>query len=121
MTDMVFLLLTFFMVSVSFTGETSRLKVNLPTSKYVEKPDTQAVKKIVIECKNKDNIAINGKKVRLIDLDSKIKSLSDGTGKQLVIIKADKDSKYSLIVKVLGITKSYNLSRVSLEAVHEDL
>jgi len=118
MTDMVFLLLTFFMISVSFSGEASRLKVKLPTSKYVEKPITQAVKKIVIECGSK-KIAINGKLVLLGDVDKTIKNLSNGSGEQLVIIRADENTKYKLIVKILGIVKSYNINRISMEAVVE--
>jgi len=120
MTDMVFLLLTFFMISVSFTGEASRLKIKLPTSKYVEKPDVQHVKKVVIECAGEDEIAINGKKVAFSGVDNAIKNLADGTGEQIVIVRADKSVKYSLIVKILGIAKSYNLSKISMEAVQED-
>jgi len=120
MTDMVFLLLTFFMISVSFTGETNRLKIKLPTSKYVEKPDVEHVKKVVIECSGKNEIAINGEKVAFSGVDNAIKQLADGTGEQIVIVRADKDVKYSLIVKILGIAKSYNLSKISMEAVREE-
>ena len=70
MTDMVFLLLTFFMIGVSFSGENTKLDVNLPKSKAVSKSVVpKAATPFTIEIDRNDNLALNGDIITFEELD----------------------------------------------------
>ncbi len=123
MTDMVFLLLTFFIIGTVF-GNDTRLKINLPSSKTVQPTEKHEPKRIVIEVNQAGEIAMNGEIVTLEQLDVKLGELvqqePDLISEHVVVLKADKAVEYGQVVKVLGICMSHNLYKLGMSALLEN-
>ena len=117
MTDMVFLLLTFFIIGVSFSGENTKLDVNLPKSKSITKTIPQKNEPFTIEIDDNDNLALNGKVVTMEELDLKLAEQSQKDPEQIITIKGDKAVPYGRVVKVLGLCLHYNLTKISVAAL----
>lgn len=110
MIDVVFLLLIFFMVSTVFKKDEMALLLNLPKTtkgETMEKVD----KNVFIELSSTE-IAYNGKKMKLVDIEVKIKAI---TKKSTPFeLRIDKDVKYDRVVKLLDKLKLYELTNISL-------
>ena len=107
--DVVFLLLIFFMVSSVFKKDELALLLNLPKSEQGEGKGKEK-KKIVIEI-NKDEIAYQGKKVSIEDLDSTLATLSKSS---VLNLRVDGKVIYTRLVAVLDILQKNKLENISL-------
>ncbi len=114
MTDIVFLLLIFFMVSTQFINFQRRLNINLPESKA----GTVSVKKkeYVIEITRNKEIYLNGKKIDLTTLEALIKS-EKNIAERSALIRADKNLPYGFVIKVLGILKANNINDIGIAVI----
>lgn len=119
MTDMVFLLLTFFIIGTSFGAE-SKLKLKLPSSKVVKIEERSEPKKITIEVGLNDQIALNGEMVTMEELDMKLAALASEDTDVPVILKGDKGVDYGRIIKVIGFCMSHNLTKFGMAALPEE-
>jgi len=107
--DVVFLLLIFFMVSSVFKKDELALLLNLPKSEQGEGKGKEK-KKIVIEI-NKDEIAYQGKKVTIEDLDSTLATLNK---ESVLNLRVDGKVVYTRLVAVLDILQKNKLENISL-------
>ena len=108
--DVVFLLLIFFMVSTVFKKDEMALLLNLPKTEKGESVEKQD-KSIYIEL-SKEEIAYNGKKISLENMEESLKSV---TKKTIPIdLRIDKDVKYDRVVQLIAKLKKYELTNVSL-------
>ncbi|GAB4011351.1 MAG: biopolymer transporter ExbD [Bdellovibrio sp.] len=110
--DVVFLLLIFFMVSTVFKKDELALLLSLPEA---SKGDgvSQDKRLVVIEL-SEENIAYNGTKLELDDLNSKLETIEDK--KTPVDLRIDKNVRYERIVQVLDklkVQKLFNLTLVT--------
>lgn len=110
--DVVFLLLIFFMVSTVFKKDELALLLSLPEA---SKGDgvSQEKRLVVIEL-SEENIAYNGTKLELDDLNSKLETIEDK--KTPVDLRIDKNVRYERIVQVLDklkVQKLFNLTLVT--------
>lgn len=97
MTDIVFLLLIFFMLTSSFITP-SGLPVNLPTSKS----SSIVMQKISVTITDDLNYFVNDKKVRLSNLENALKAeLKDKEG--VVVLHCDKKVPVEHLVNVASI------------------
>lgn len=102
MTDLIFLLLIFFMLTSSFVTP-SGLPVNLPTSKA----STIEVQKVSVTVTKDLQYYVNDKKVSRAMLEAELKSLlTAGAGS--VILHIDKSVASEHLVYVAGIATSLN-------------
>lgn len=100
MTDVVFLLLIFFMLTSSFITP-SGLPVNLPTSKS----STIVLQKVSITITNKGEFFVNDKKTGLGKLKMVLRN--EFAGKEgLVVLHCDKDVKVQDLISVADIATS---------------
>jgi biopolymer transport protein ExbD len=100
MTDLIFLLLVFFMLTSSFITP-SGLPVNLPTSK----PSKSELKKVSVTVTKDLQYYVNEKKVTKATLEGELKSrLTPGEGS--VVLHIDKDVPSEHLVFVAGIATS---------------
>lgn len=108
--DVVFLLLIFFMVSTVFKKDELALMLSLPK---VEQGETEAAVKnqLFIEL-SPEELAINGKKVELVNLSEQLKEIKDKTVP--VELRIDKEVKYDRVIQVLDQLKIYQLTNLSL-------
>lgn len=100
MTDLIFLLLVFFMLTSSFVTP-SGLPVNLPTSK----PSKIELQKVSVTVTKDLQYYVNEKKITKATLEGELKSrLTSGEGS--VVLHIDKDVPSEHLVFVAGIATS---------------
>jgi len=110
MTDIIFLLLIFFMLTSSFITP-SGLPVNLPSSK-----STNIVMQKVSVTITKDMLYfVNDKRVAVSDLETAIKRELRNADEGVVVLHIDKSVPTEYLVKVAGIAASLK-AKVSIAA-----
>lgn len=100
MTDLIFLLLVFFMLTSSFVTP-SGLPVNLPTSKA----STIEVQKVSVTVTKSLEYYVNDKKVSRSSLEGELRGKLGGAGGS-VVLHIDKDVPTEHLVYVAGIATS---------------
>lgn len=107
--DVVFLLLIFFMVSSVFKKDELALLLSLPKTEQGEGKGKEK-KKITIEI-SKDEIAYEGKKITVEDLESSLSTLNKNT---MLNLRVDGEVVYTRLVKVLDLFQKNKLENISL-------
>jgi len=110
MTDMVFQVLLFFIISSSFVVEPG-IKINLPKSQTSE---LQVHQKMMITVNESQQIFIDKKPVDLKNLEQKIKLLLPYYKEKIVIIRADKSVPHGLIVEIMDKAKVSGVEKLAI-------
>lgn len=100
MTDIIFLLLIFFMLTASFITP-SGLPVSLPSSKA----STIVMQKVSVTITANREYYVNDRKVAESDLERELRSALLGN-EGVIVLHADKSVPVELVVKVAGIATS---------------
>ncbi len=95
--DVVFLLLLFFMLTSHFIEEQS-IRVRLPESRTSEYTERAGIR---ISINEKGDVILNRKKVKVDDLHTLLKEQISLDKTKNVEIRADRDVKVSLLMKVI--------------------
>lgn len=98
MTDMIFLLLIFFMLTSTFVTP-SGLDISTPTSKSANK----VLPKVNVSITKEGEYFVNEGKMPLSFIEDELRTLLQGTEGGTVVISADKDVSVQLLVNVAGI------------------
>ncbi len=109
LTDVSLMLLSIFLITTPLMVQ-SGLNVELPKVKNVEKNFNTKSIEIVID--NSGKIYVDKKIANLTELEKEIKSKAKENTS--VLIKADKESKYDLIMKVIDISKRAGVTKFAL-------
>jgi biopolymer transport protein ExbD len=115
MTDMVFQVLLFFIISSSFVVEPG-IKVNLPKSQTSE---IQVQQKLVITIDKSQQIFVDNKPVPIEQLEDRIKLLLPFYQDKIVVIRADKEVPHGLVVKVMDISKTAGAQKLAIATEKE--
>ena len=107
--DVVFLLLIFFMVSSVFKKEELALMLDLPGTEAAE--NKKRTKTLVIEL-NSAQVAINGTKMLLKDVDGLLGGVQDKNAP--VDLRVDSAVTYDRVMKLIDKLKQYGLTNLSL-------
>jgi len=110
MTDLVFLLLIFFMLSSSFLFEPG-ITLKLPKTKTAE---IQAERKLIISIAGDGEIYFNDKLIKLEDLENELRVVLPLARENLLIIRADKDVKHGLVVEVMDRAKVAGAEKIAI-------
>ena len=112
--DVVFILLIFFIVTSVFKKDELALILDLPhaNSKETKIDEDQ----VFIELSEK-KIAIRGVEVNFQSLEDSLKAIKNN--KKPVVVRIDKDVKYSRVIKVLDLLQNYNLNNLALVTQEE--
>ena len=110
--DCVFLLLIFFLLTSSFI-ETTGFEVNLPKAAFSSSLDT---KNITIYVTPKEDIYMNGKRIKLSDLENALSLV-----KKPLVIRADKDVRLEIVTQIMDIAKACNVEKLSIATVFDNL
>ncbi len=102
--DVIFLLLIFFMVTTTLIDPSKKLDIQLPEAKAAA-PDTKSIP-VTIELGPRGKILLNGKRVNLKTLESRLKAWGGGSQKKTAIVRADRRLDYGQVVRVLGICRA---------------
>ncbi|MEM7358971.1 MAG: biopolymer transporter ExbD [Pseudomonadota bacterium] len=116
--DVVFLLLIFFMISTTFTKETT-LKINLPEAsgdQIAEQPSSVEV--LVGAASEYAVMADNQGEARALinsNRETLLKALSEYSGNEslLLIIRADKKATHDAVIRVLDVAQELGMSNIT--------
>lgn len=101
--DVIFLLLVFFMVTTTLIDPSKRLDIQLPEAKAAS-AKTKSIP-VTIEMGEGGKLLLNGKRVNLKTLKSRLQALGR-EGKKMSIVRADRRLDYGRVVGVLGILRA---------------
>ena len=105
MTDIIFLLLIFFMLTSNFVTP-SGLPVSLPSSKTSD----IVMQKISVTITEDLTYYLNDKQIALEEIEPQLTELLRGTEEGAVVLHVDKSVPVEHLVKVAGIAKNLNAS-----------
>lgn len=98
MTDIIFLLLIFFMLTSSFVTHSS-LPIDFPSSKK----STSVIPKVSVTVSKDLEYYINEKKIEVKNLESELKTALEASKEPVIIINIDKSVAVEHLVKVASI------------------
>jgi len=110
MTDVVFLLLIFFMLSTSFVVQPG-IQVRLPKAVTSE---IQLKKDLVLTITAENVLFLNEEPVTLDDLGEALQAAFAQRKDRLLIIKADQEVKHGLVVHAMDIAKLNGAERLAI-------
>lgn len=113
MTDLVFLLLLFFVLA-STMATPNDLKINLPQS-HAKQVTRNQVAKVSIDNLGNYSVALNGKKPVAIDpdqLEAYLCGIQQTDSAMHVALHADQDLAYKEVVRVLDIANTHHMKLV---------
>ena len=113
MLDVIFLLLSFFVTVRVFSQWESEISITLPSAKTAEEPG-RLPGEIIVNLDKEGAIKVNGAPLSLADLEDRLSRISKFYPGQQVIIRADKETKYDNLVKVLDACRAGNVWNFSL-------
>lgn len=111
MTDIVFLLLIFFMVSTTFVDFHRRMDIQLPETTAAEV--SQEVQQRIIEMGVQGGIRLDGQSVALQELPQRLRPTGQGVP-SAVIIRADKRLPYGKVMTVLGLVRQAQIRDIAV-------
>lgn len=113
MTDIVMLLLIFFLISSSFVTQPG-IKVQLPKA---ETGETAAEGQIIVTLTEKGRVFVNSEQVTTDLLGQKLAVLLGGAEKRVVVIRADRGVTLQNTVQVIDIAKAVGAERFMIATV----
>ncbi|OGI12355.1 MAG: hypothetical protein A2Y40_03535 [Candidatus Margulisbacteria bacterium GWF2_35_9] len=117
LTDIVFLLLIFFLLTSSFVSHTG-IKVNLPG---INKPIETSVKKnISVSINDKEQVFLNDKLIEKASLLPLLKDILETDEEKIVIFRADKTLKIEKLIELMDIGNSAGAARLIIATKVQD-
>ena len=113
MLDVIFLLLCFFVTVSVFSQWENEIAISLPSAKTADEPG-RLPGEIVVNLDKEGSVKVNGTVMSLDDLESRLGRISKFYPGQQVIIRADKETKYDNLVKVVDACRAGNVWNFSL-------
>jgi biopolymer transport protein ExbD len=111
MTDIIFLLLIFFMVATVLKDSTRRLDVQLPESRSAEAPEPRL---LTIEMGADGSVSLNGELLNPEQLEARLRPPEAGDAQRSVVIKADKRLTYGQVVEVMGLCQASGITDIAV-------
>ena len=108
MLDVIFLLLCFFVTVSVFSQWESEITIKLPSAATAEEPD-RLPGEIIVNLAKDGAVTVNGKTLALADLKERLARVAKFYPDQAVIIRADKDVRYELLVGVIDTCRAANV------------
>ena len=108
MLDVIFLLLCFFVTLSVFSQWESEITIKLPSASTAEEPD-RLPGEIIVNLDKGGKVTVNGKILGLDDLRDRLAKVAKFYPDQAVIIRADKDVRYELLVGVIDTCRAANV------------
>lgn len=109
-TDVVLVLLIIFMITTPIIIQSS-INVNLPKSKYGEESSSEQFEVII---KGEREIYFNNKSTDLASLKNQLAAFAKDKPDMPLVIKADRDIKYFVIINIMDMAKESGVGKISL-------
>lgn len=117
MTDIVMLLLIFFLLTSQFVIQTG-VKVKLPGSKTNEQ---SIPSRLIVTLTTGRGIFVGSDEIGINELPGKLEAIKLGKLEDNLIIRADKTVAVDLVIKVIDAAKSVGIDKFTLETEREKL
>lgn len=111
MTDIVMLLLIFFLLTSQFVIQTG-VKVKLPGAQNNEQVSPA---KMVVTLTEQNRIYLGSKEISIDKLPGNLEGLKKSTSENNLIIRADKSVKIDLVIKVIDRAKGIGIDKFTIE------
>lgn len=98
MIDVIFAILTFFIVSTLFLTRSESLPVNLPKAATAE---TQQQTKLTVTVDDDGQVSVNREAVELKQLQAKVRSQMEETQSAIIVINADEAVSHGRVIAVM--------------------
>lgn len=116
MIDMVFLLLTFFLVATTFHQEEREMKIALPFAN-ASAPISAMLQEFVVNVDAEGNIIVGGQHVETARLQEMVSQAVAANPDQKVTVRGDRNTPYANIVTVLDLCKQSGIQEPYLDTV----
>ena len=113
MLDVIFLLLCFFVTVSVFSQWESEISIKLPAAATAEQPE-RLPGEIIVNLSKQGVVTVNGQALKLADLQQRLARIAKFYPGQQVIIRADRDTRYDELVKVIDTCRAANVWNFSL-------
>ena len=114
--DVIFLLLIFFIVTSTFI-EQPNIKLELPSTRHSETGKTE---KTVLTISREGQLFLQDKPVEKKELEKILRRMVMDTGKETLVIKADKWVPYGIVVEIMDDAKGAGLKKIIAPTILED-
>ncbi|WP_456400926.1 ExbD/TolR family protein [Mesoaciditoga sp.] len=112
--DIMFLLILFLILTTTFTVSQGKFNVKLPSA-VTSASETQQNGILTIVVTSNDEIYFGSKKVTIEGLMNSISTYVQQHGKpKAVYLKADKDARYGVIVKIMDVLRMQKVLNINL-------
>ncbi len=111
MIDVIFAILTFFIMSTLFMTRSEGLPVNLPNAETAE---TQRTEAIVVTIDPSGELSLNRNSVALQDLADQVSQLKGDRDSALVTINADTEVSHGIVVSVMDELRTVEGARLGI-------
>ena len=116
--DVIFLLLCFFVTASVFSQWESEISISLPSASSSETP-SRLPGEVILNVARDGSVTVNAKKLTLNDLGERLRKVADFYPGQPVVIRADRDTSYDSLVKVIDTCRNAGVWNFSLATVEE--
>jgi len=118
MLDVIFLLLCFFVTASVFSQWESEISISLPSASTSETP-SRLPGEVILNVARDGSVTVNAKKLTLNDLGERLRKVADFYPGQPVVIRADRETSYDSLVKVIDTCRNAGVWNFSLATVEE--
>ena len=118
MLDVIFLLLCFFVTASVFSQWESEISISLPSASTSETP-SRLPGEVILNVARDGSVTVNAKKLTLEDLGGRLRKVADFYPGQPVVLRADRETSYDSLVKVIDTCRNAGVWNFSLATVEE--
>ena len=119
MLDVIFLLLCFFVTASVYSQWESEISIQLPNARTGEDPD-RLPGEIIANIAKDGTVRVNGAELTLDDLGNRLRKIAKFYPGQAVIVRADKETSYDALVKVIDVCRGAGVWNFSLATANEE-
>ncbi|MBQ3672363.1 MAG: biopolymer transporter ExbD [Kiritimatiellae bacterium] len=119
MLDVIFLLLCFFVTASVYSQWESEISIQLPNARTGEDPD-RLPGEIIANIAKDGTVRVNGAELTLDDLGTRLRKIAKFYPGQAVIVRADKETSYDSLVKVIDVCRGAGVWNFSLATANEE-
>lgn len=118
MLDVIFLLLCFFVTASVFSQWESEISISLPSASSAETPG-RLPGEVILNVASDGSVTVNARKLTLDDLGTRLRKVAEFYPGQPVVIRADRETSYDSLVKVIDTCRNAGVWNFSLATIEE--
>ena len=110
--DILAILLIFFIVTTTFRKDQPRLQINLPESQSAEVVAAETREPLILRVKSAEEITLGSDALALDGLSSALKSARTSSPDRQIVMQADREAPFGVVVKVLDALKQAGMKNI---------